>query len=116
MRKKMLSVLSVGLSLALLVNLTPDIPLSVQAEQSGEEYHESFPVDYDPNEGYIQYGHTGNVGMMPENDVNNIYDKDDNVVYFPSDAIKLKDENGQLLFPDYDSEASLRTVTENKCI
>lgn len=52
MRKKMLSVLSVGLSLALLVNLTPDIPLSVQAEQSGEEYHESFPVDYDPNEGY----------------------------------------------------------------
>ena len=104
MRKKMLSVLSVGLSLALLVNLTPDIPLSVQAEQSGEEYHGSFPVDYDPNEGYIQYGHTGNVGMMPENDVNNIYDKDDNVVYFPSDAIKLKDENGQLLFSDYDSE------------
>jgi len=61
-----------------------------------------FPVNYDPNEGMIHYGHSGEVGMRPENDVNNYYEATDRVVYFPRDVINDKDESGNKLFPDYD--------------
>ncbi len=61
-----------------------------------------FAVDYDPNDGMIHYGHSGEVGMRPENDVNNYYEATDRVVYFPRDVVNEKDEFGNLLFPDYD--------------
>ena len=62
-----------------------------------------FAVNYDPNDGMIHYGHSGEVGMRSENDVNNYYEATDRVVYFPRDVIDEKDETGNLLFPDYDS-------------
>lgn len=39
-----------------------------------------FPVNYDPNDGMIHYGHSGEVGMRPENDVNNFYEATSRVV------------------------------------
>ncbi len=104
MRKKFLSALSMGLSLALFMNLMPPIPLITQAEAEEQENQTPFPVDYDQNDGMIKYGHTGKIGMLPEKDVNNDYNKDDDVVYFPSDMVKLKDEAGQLLYPDYNPD------------
>ncbi|MBP3922546.1 MAG: hypothetical protein J6D27_06235 [Ruminiclostridium sp.] len=60
-----------------------------------------FPVDYDPNEGTVKYGYSGEIGMRPENDLNNMYDKGDKVVYFPDDVAKDKDTSGKLYFPNY---------------
>ena len=51
----------------------------------------SFPVDYDPNEGKIKYGYSGQVGMRIENDTNNYYTKKDNVIRFPLAVIGLRD-------------------------
>lgn len=64
----------------------------------------SFPVDYDPNEGKIKYGYSGQIGMRRENDTNNFYTKKDNVVRFPSAVIGLRDERGKLLFKDYSAD------------
>ncbi len=63
-----------------------------------------FAIDYDPNDGMIKYGHSGEIGMRPENDTNNNFYKHDKVVYFPSDMITLRDENNDLVFPDYDPD------------
>ena len=52
--------------------------------------------------GFIKYGHSGEIGMRPENDTNNNFYKHDKVVSFPSDMITLRDENNELVFPDYD--------------
>jgi len=67
-----------------------------------EEGRTEFAIDYDPNEGKIHYGHSGDVGMRAENDINNSYEKDSNVVYFPDDVMNDLDENGNPKFPDYD--------------
>ncbi len=61
-----------------------------------------FPINYDPNDGMIHYGHSGEVGFRPENDYNNSYEETDRVIYFPDDVIHEKDANGNALFPDYD--------------
>lgn len=102
-KKKLLrSVASTILSIGLLLNMMPETELfSVSAE--GME-STCFPVDYDPNDGMIKYGHTGEIGMRAENDTNNYHEKTDNVVYFPDDIIDRKDESGELLFPDYDPD------------
>lgn len=68
------------------------------------EERSPFAIDYDPNDGMIKYGHSGEIGMRPENDTNNNFYKHDKVVYFPSDMITLRDENNELVFPDYDPD------------
>lgn len=83
------------------------IPFSVSAdggtELFGEESQEkNFPVSYDPNEGTIPYGHTGEIGMRPILDDNNIYYENEDYVHFPDDLITLKDAFGDLMFPEYD--------------
>ncbi len=97
--KLILSAISALLSLTLLIGMVPHITFTASAESGSA----SFPVNYDPNDGMIKYGHTGEVGMRAENDVNNHYEKTDKVVNFPEDLINLKDENGQLKFPDYNA-------------
>ena len=97
--KLILSAISALLSLTLLIGMVPHITFTASAESGSA----SFPVNYDPNDGMIKYGHTGKVGMRAENDVNNHYEKTDKVVNFPEDLINLKDENGQLKFPDYNA-------------
>lgn len=79
------------------------IPLEVFAAMNEQQISSTpFAVNYDPNDGKIHYGHSGEVGFRPENDINNFYEKKDNVIYFPDDVINDKDENGNLLFSDYD--------------
>lgn len=79
------------------------IPMNVYAVAPDADQIQSspFPVNYDPNDGMIQYGHSGEVGFRPENDINNTYERYDKVIYFPDDLINEVDENGNLLFPDY---------------
>ena len=87
-----------------IVLLGTQIPLQVNADNETQisDVQTPFPVNYDPNDGMIQYGHAGEVGMRPENDINNEYPEDETVVCFPDDVINERDENGNLLFPDYD--------------
>ncbi len=61
-----------------------------------------FVMDYDPNDGKIMYGHSGEVGMRVENDINNFYENNEKVIYFPDDVMNEKDANGNPLFPEYD--------------
>ncbi|MBQ8378723.1 MAG: fibronectin type III domain-containing protein [Oscillospiraceae bacterium] len=63
---------------------------------------EPFAVDYDPNDGIIKYGHSGEIGMSPKNDLDVPYEEDSKTVFFPSQVAESVDENGNLLFPDYD--------------
>ncbi len=101
-----LSFISVIISIVFVINLFPMLEIVVSAENTDTKQSETFPVDYDPNEGMITYGHTGDIGMRAENDTDNLYTKTDNVVYFPSDLIELKNENGELMFKDYSSDNS----------
>ena len=93
--------LSFIIMLCLLLQMIPMEALAV-APDADQITSTPFPVNYDPNDGKIHYGHSGEVGFRPENDINNIYEKNDNVIYFPDDIINEKDANGNLLFPDYD--------------
>ena len=63
---------------------------------------EPFAVDYDPNDGIINYGHSGEIVMSPKNDLDVPYEEDSKTVFFPSQVAESVDENGNLLFPDYD--------------
>ncbi len=100
-QKRALSLLSSLLMAAIIITT---IPLHAFAENITPP-QPSFSVNYDPNDGMIQYGHIGYVGMRPENDVNNDYTKNDNVVYFPDDIHNLRDEFGQLYFPNYNASS-----------
>lgn len=75
---------------------------TVATVAEAESSNVPFAVNYDPNDGMIHYGHSGEVGMRPENDVNNFYEATDRVVYFPHDVMNDTDESGNLLFTDYD--------------
>jgi len=79
------------------------IPVEVTAAPNDDQITATpFSINYDPNDGMIKYGHSGDVGFRPENDYDNFYDQDDKVFYFPDDVINEKDGNGNLMFPDYD--------------
>ena len=80
--------------------------LAVKAAEKAEliELEQSLAVDYDPNEGIIKYGHTGEVGMRSKNDIDTPYGTNTKTVFFPSQVAESVDENGNLLFPDYDPE------------
>ena len=100
-QNRALSLLSSLLMTAIIITT---IPLHAFAENITPP-QSSFAVNYDPNDGMIQYGHIGDVGMRPENDINNDYTKNDNVIYFPDDIHNLRDEFGQLYFPDYNASS-----------
>jgi len=101
MRKSIMKSLSFIMVLCMLLQLIP-LEAFASAPDADQITSTPFPINYDPNDGKIHYGHSGEVGFRPENDINNIYEKKDNVIYFPDDVINDKDENGNLLFPDYD--------------
>ena len=92
--------LSFIMMLCLLLQMIPMEAFAV-APDADQIQSAPFPVNYDPNDGMIHYGHSGEVGFRPENDTNNIYEADDKVIYFPDDVINERDENGNPLFPDY---------------
>ena len=97
--KKMMKGWSFLLILCMLLQMVP--MESFAAPEDVQIQSTPFSINYDPNDGKIHYGHSGEVGFRPENDINNIYEKNDNVIYFPDDVIHDKDENGNLLFQDY---------------
>ena len=91
------------LLIMLIIFLLVILPKEVFAIKKDVDFGmEAFAVDYDPNEGMIKYGHSGKIGMRPENDIDNNYLNNKKVVYFPSDVANIKDDNGNLLFSDYD--------------
>ncbi len=104
-RKSAYAVISVLMAIAMLFGM---IPVTASATMFGTAdtpaASSPFPVDYDPNEGAVKYGYSGEIGMRPENDLNNFFDKGDKVVYFPDDVAKDKDDEGNLFFPDYDAD------------
>ncbi len=108
--KMIMKGLSFIMVLCLLLQLFPMETFAVAGEPQIQST--PFPVQYDPNDGMIKYGHSGEVGMRPENDINNYYEKDENVVYFPDDVIYEKDENGTLLFSDYDPNNAYYDYTD----
>ncbi len=85
-------VLSLILILVLLLPMLPErIVATTPNTANTQRATAPFPVDYDPNEGVINYGHSGTVGMKKENDTNNNYDEDDRYVHFPDDVAKADD-------------------------
>ena len=76
-------------------NAVIDLPVYISndeffaAPDDDQVQNTPFPVNYDPNDGKIHYGHSGEVGFRPENDINNVYEKKDNVIYFPDDVINV---------------------------
>ena len=99
--------------MAVILMLLQIIPQSVfpttSAVKSAEkaeliELEQPLAVDYDPNEGIIKYGHTGEVGMRSKNDIDTPYGTNTKTVFFPSQVAESVDENGNLLFPDYDPD------------
>ena len=104
-RKSAYALISVLMAIAMLFGMIPVTASATMFSTADTPAASSpFPVDYDPNEGTVKYGYSGEIGMRPENDLNNFFDKGDKVVYFPDDVAKDKDDEGNLFFPDYDAD------------
>ena len=109
--KVLLKGLSFIMMLCLLIQMIPMEAFAV-APDADQITTTPFPINYDPNDGKIHYGHSGEVGFRPENDLNNFYEKNDKVIYFPDDVINDKDENGNPLFPNYDPNNAYYDYTD----
>ena len=83
-RKSVYVAISLLLTIAMIFGMLPVTASATMPSTADTPAATSpFPVDYDPNEGTVKYGYSGEIGMRPENDLNNMYDKGDKVVYFP---------------------------------
>ena len=87
--------------------LFTSIPFHVFAgntpDKMTETAEENFPVNYDPNDGMISYGHVGKIGMRPELDTDNNHYSGGEYISFPKDVAGMLDEEGNRLFPGYDA-------------
>ena len=63
-------ILALGLVLQILPAVSP-LKVAAASADSGSVNTTPFPIDYDPNDGMIKYGHSGEVGFRPENDYDN---------------------------------------------
>ncbi|MBE5878758.1 MAG: hypothetical protein E7288_02130 [Lachnospiraceae bacterium] len=116
MIKKQAALKVLAMLLVIFISVT-GMPFSVSADNGAKVFNngdeaKNFPVNYDPNEGMIPYGYTGEIGMLSYLDDNNRYDSDKDYVHFPDDLIAMEDVYGDLMFPDYSPDNPYYDYTE----
>lgn len=103
----MISLLMGSVMLPQNVIIYPSGTAGVNSQDLATSDTKTYSINYDPNDGAINYGVIGEVGARAENDTNNDNYKNTKYHLFPSYYEVLKDSSGKLMFPgstakDYD--------------